>query len=53
MLQVQNLLEPFGAFQRYARRGIDSTVTCCRAEQLPDGVGEWAFQLCKTNMQAS
>ncbi len=50
--QVADLLEPFTAFQRYVRRGIDADVTCCRAADTPSDTTEWAFQLCKTNMQA-
>lgn len=51
--QVTDLLEPFAAFRAYKRRGVEATISCSRPAELPAGVGDWAFRLCKANMQVS
>lgn len=49
--QVSDLLEPFAAFKAYNRRGVEASISCSRAAELPAGVADWAFRLCKANMQ--
>ncbi len=49
--QISDLLEPFAAFKAYHRRGVEASISCSRAAELPAGVADWAFRLCKANMQ--
>lgn len=50
--QVKDLLEGYVAFQRYARDGLDLALRFYWAEDLPQSVQDWAFSLCKANMEA-
>lgn len=49
--QEEDLLDAFGAFKSYKRRGLDAQLAFFRAADLPADLRAWAFQLCRTNMK--
>lgn len=51
MLQVLDLLKDYPAFQQYSRNGLDLCLEYYWADNLPQDVQDWAFALCKTNME--
>lgn len=50
-LQVADPLEAFTPFKAYKRRGIEAAITCVTGAQAQRAVTDWAFALCKANMQ--
>lgn len=50
--QAPDLLAAYPAFRRYDRNGLAAELVLCAAPALPRGVMDWAFCLCKANMQA-
>ena len=49
--QVEDLLDAFGAFKTYKRRGLDAQLAFFRSADLPPDLRDWVFQLCRTNMK--
>ena len=49
--QEEDLLDAFGPFKAYKRRGLDAQLAFFRATDLPADLRAWAFQLCRTNMK--
>ena len=52
MMQVDDLLKDYSAFHTYKRNGLDLELQFYKAEALPENVLDWAFTLCKSNMEA-
>jgi hypothetical protein len=50
--QAPDLLADYPAFRRYDRNGLAAELVSCAAAALPPAVADWAFALCKANMQA-
>ncbi|KAK9829861.1 hypothetical protein WJX72_008317 [[Myrmecia] bisecta] len=50
--QITDLLNEYAAFRRYERNGLTCELRFYGSEELPKPLLEWAFRLCKTNMQA-
>jgi hypothetical protein len=44
-------LEAFTPFKAYKRRGVEATISCMTGSQAQRAVTDWAFTLCKANMQ--
>lgn len=51
-VQVKDLLAEYPAFQQYRRNGLDLDFQYYLADSLPQNVQDWAFALCKSNMEA-
>ena len=51
-MQVADPLEAFAPFKAYKRRGIEAAISCVIGAQAQRAVTDWAFTLCKANMQA-
>ena len=49
---MDDLLKDYPAFHTYKRNGLDLELQFHKAEALPENVLEWAFMLCKSNMEA-
>jgi hypothetical protein len=49
--QVADPLEAFTPFKAYKRRGVEATISCMSGAQARRTVTDWAFALCKANMQ--
>ena len=45
------MLKDYPAFQQYSRNGLDLELHFHKAEELPENVLDWAFTLCKSNME--
>ncbi len=50
-MQVEDLLKDYPAFQQYSRNGLELELHFQKAERLPENVLDWAFTLCKSNME--
>ena len=50
-LQIEDLLKDYPAFQQYNRNGLELELEFHKAEKLPENVLDWAFTLCKANME--
>ena len=50
-MQVEDLLKDYPAFQQYSRNGLELELQFQKAERLPENVLDWAFTLCKSNME--
>jgi hypothetical protein len=50
-LQVADPLEAFAPFKAYKRRGVEAAISCVTGAQAQRAVTDWAFTLCKANMQ--
>lgn len=46
-----DLLKDYPAFQQYSRNGLELDLQFQKAEKLPENVLDWAFALCKSNME--
>lgn len=46
------MLQHYPAFQQYSRNGLDLDLHFHKAAELPQNVLDWAFTLCKSNMEA-
>lgn len=49
--QLADPLESFAPFKSYKRRGVEAAISCVRGSEAPRATAEWAFGLCKANMQ--
>lgn len=52
LAQVKDLLEEYSAFQHYRRNDLDLDLRYYFSRDLPQNVQDWAFSLCKANMEA-
>lgn len=50
-VQIDDLLKDYPAFQQYTRNGLELELQFQKAEMLPENVLDWAFNLCKSNME--
>ena len=50
-VQVQDLLKDYAAFRRYARNGLELELRFHWGQDLPSTELQWAFALCKANME--
>ncbi len=48
---MEDLLTEYPAFQQYSRNGLELDLHFQKAEKLPENVLDWAFSLCKSNME--
>ena len=48
---MDDLLKDYPAFRTYKRNGLDLELQFHKAEALPENVLDWAFTLCKSNME--
>ena len=48
---MDDLLKDYPAFQQYSRNGLELELQFQKAEKLPENVLDWAFTLCKSNME--
>ena len=50
-MQVADPLEAFAPFKAYKRRGVEAAISCVTGAQAQRATTDWAFTLCKANMQ--
>jgi hypothetical protein len=50
-LQIEDLSKDYPGFQQYNRNGLELELEFHKAEKLPENVLDWAFTLCKANME--
>ena len=48
---MEDLLKDYQPFQQYLRNGLELDLQFQKASKLPENVLDWAFTLCKSNME--
>lgn len=51
-MQAKDLLDSFFAFKSFDRQGLRAQLSFSHGRDLPPETLDWAFKLCKQNMQA-